>query len=160
MAELIDSVKDYILSNLDIFKGLATGIAYTFDKVFIFTAKNGNLICPQGCEISNNIHELRLFDKENEIFCFRENSKLKCRIITDVNSTNHIKSTYILWGTRKDPHTLKDENRGFVIKFPKNITIKDKQVKLVVNNLYKFNEDGSFYIYDAVFTNLEGVEYE
>lgn len=158
MAKLLKSMDELWSEAKNIFTDKnPIGISYSFDKVFFFLFKGGELICPNDYKVDENIHELRIFDGNKEIFVFRVNDKLKYRVanITD----NAIESEYVLWG-KKNENRLEDPDRGFVIEFPDALKINSDKVTLKVKNLYKFDEEGKMFIYDAIFEKLEGVEYE
>lgn len=158
MAKLLKSMDELWSEAKNIFTDKnPIGISYSFDKVFFFLFKGGELICPNDYKIDENIHELRIFDGNKEIFVFRVNDKLKYRVanITD----NAIESEYVLWG-KKNENRLEDPDRGFVIEFPDALKINSDKVTLKVKNLYKFDEERKMFIYDAIFEKLEGVEYE
>lgn len=157
----VDDIKQFLSDYIDKkFKESATGICYAYDKVFIFEIKDGEIILPESIKLNNNIHELRVFDLDSELYIYRVNDKLKYRYRKDDGTNKDYKDIEMyLWGSIKNSGEIVEENRGIRIKLPESLALnfeKAKKVRLKTQNYYQFDEDGKIFICDSRFVKFIG----
>lgn len=105
----------------------------------------------------NMIKECRIFSEHSEIKIWNYQNKTLHRICTDSdNQYNEYVEEMILWGNKIKDDKLIEVGRGCEIKFPFSIDNKSKEnnknklpFKLIVKNLYQFDENGLIMFKDA-----------
>jgi CRISPR-associated protein (TIGR03984 family) len=164
-----DSLLSFIKENFG--KDNATLFALLQDKVCFGKYLNQDFIFREPTNITKeDIIEVRVFNKKQELYIWRENSELFFRFrkdeeCTDLKNTNceeYLVSNLVLWGSKikriKEGFTTIFENRGIEYTVPFEVEKLDSEnpLKIKIHTYIEYLNDMQASFYDSRFVSLEG----